>query len=236
MAGKLWRLGTAATCALTLGTSCGTGVLSQEEFAQKTGVAAPVQPDPNVVAQQQNGRMRIEELEGFGRSSIPTMPGAPGATPATAAPTTPALGFGDGRVAIDRAFAALPAAERALVEVVLYDGYAIVTLYEHATGNLDRVVVRGGTGQANAVPDTMVTDPANSVFRATDVDWAILPGLVERTPSALGVDGGTVSHVMVEKNLPFSPDLVIRVYVTAPRGGGRIDYFADGRQMRAFKD
>lgn len=127
--------------------------------------------------------------------------------------------------------------ERALIEVTLYDGYGIVTAHDPATGNLDRVVVRGNGAEApRAVPSGGVREPEAARFAPSDVNWQIIPTLVERTPTDLGIPEGAVSHVIVEKNIPFAPDLVIRVYVTHPRGGGRIDYHAAGHPMRSFRD
>jgi hypothetical protein len=209
--------------------ACGGAVVTTEEFERTTGVAAPVQPDPGVE----------RELEA--RTPPPTFPRMPemgvgAARPAETA-TSPAaapIGFGDGAVVVATAFAS--AGGERLVEVVLYDGYGIVTTHEAATGDVDRVVVRGAGGAAEPARGVATGDAAASTFAAGDVDWALVPGLVERTPRDLGVDGGTVSHVIVEKNLPFTPDLVVRVYVVGARGGGRIDYFADGRPMRSFRD
>lgn len=210
-------------------TSAGCGeVVALDEFERAAGVAAPVQPPPTTAPET----LRLPEvLRGAGPGLVPGAP-APGPAPASAPDATP-LGFGDGVLVIEAGLADLEG-ERSLVQVVLYEGYGIVTSLS-SSSEVDRVVVRSsGNEQPTAMPNAMVQDPVGSRFAMTDIDWSIIPGLVERTPTDLGIEGGKVSHVIVEKNLPFSPDLVIRVYVSTDRRSGRIDYFADGRVLRAF--
>ena len=200
--------------------ACSDAPSSIEEFEAATGSAAPVQPATSAATPA-----RIPEVVG---GQAPIAP-AEGSTPEA----DRVIGFGDGALVADTALAAL-GGERSLAQVALYDGYGIVVSLA-ANGDVDRVVVRGGRAEEpSPVPSAIVRDPAGARFGAGDVDWAVIPSLVERTPGELGIDGGTVSHVIVEKNIPFTPDLVIRVYVSTERRSGRIDYFADGRPMRAF--
>lgn len=205
------RIAAGAVLALALGAAC-AGPVSIEEFEADSGVAAPVQP---VIAPTTTIRIPEQIRE-----------------PAEGAPPE-AIGFGDGALVSSLSLAALEG-ERSLAKVALYEGYGIVVGIA-PNGDLDRVVVRDGRAdEPSPLPTAMVSDPDGARFAPTDLDWGIVPGLVERTPADLGIDGGRVSHVIVEKNIPFSPDLVIRVYVSTERRSGRIDYFADGRPMRAF--
>ena len=121
--------------------------------------------------------------------------------------------------------------EPLLHQVVLYPGYAIASLVDPPTGRVDRVVVRSLT-QVSVDPGvaTGPDDPRATAFPPSAVSWEVIPGLVASTPGALGV-ASPVSHVIVEHNDPFSPDIVIRVYVAE---GGRIDHLADGRVLRTF--
>lgn len=215
---RWWRI--AAGALLVTTGACAPAPVSVEDFQAATGVAAPVQP---VVSPTKGARI----LESFGG---PAPNRAPGAGPAA---DVAAIGFGDGATVAATALTAL-GAERSLIQVVLYDGYGIVVA-RAPSGDVDRVVVRGGGAEApSALPNDRVRDPEGARFSSTDLDWGLVAGLVERTPGDLGIDGGRVSHVIVERNIPFSPVLVIRVYVSTERRSGRIDYFADGRPMRAF--
>lgn len=224
-AGRLMRpvgTGLVATLAALTG-ACADAPMSLAEFERTSGVAAPTQPV--------RGSTRQPEF----RSEPPPLSQSSEPDPARA-PEATSVGFGEGAAVASKALERL-GGERALIEITLYDGYGIVTAHEPATGNVDRVVVRGKGAEApTPMPSAAARDPEAARFASTDVNWQIVPALVERTPTDLGIREGTVSHVIVEKNIPFSPDLVIRVYVTHPRGGGRIDYYAAGHPMRSFKD
>lgn len=224
-AGRLMRpVGTALVVALAALTgACADAPISVAEFERTSGVAAPAQPA--------RSSTRQPEL----RSEPPPSSQSPEPDPA-GVPEATSIGFGDGAAVASQALESL-GGERSLIEVTLYDGYGIVTAHEPASGNVDRVVVRGKGAEApTPMPSAAARDPEAARFASADVNWQIVPTLVERTPTDLGIREGTVSHVIVEKNIPFSPDLVIRVYVTHPRGGGRIDYYAAGHPMRSFKD
>lgn len=202
--------------------ACGAEPLSVDEFEASYGTPAPLQPDAPVWADREPERLPERLPEG----------GA--GTPAS---TTPAhtIGFGDGATVVSEALGAI--ADGVLTEVVLYDGYGIVSALDRVSGHLQRVVVRPtGVQPPERLPISSRDDPNAIAFEPTAVDWSIVPGLVAKTPVDLGIADGKVSHVIVEHNVPFSPDLVIRVYVTAPGGGGRIDYDANGRPKRSFRD
>jgi hypothetical protein len=194
--------------------ACG-GTVSPAEFTARTGVSAPPQPDPDATTPtERESETRHERIESP----------SPGAGP---------IGFGSGRTVVDAALAALDG-ERSLVEVVLYDGYAIVTARSPATGLVDRVVVR--PDHVDVTPPTPAPPtPApqgDATIAATEVDWDLVGELVARTPTELGVDG-PVSHVIVERDVTFADGaLVVRAYVRR----GRIDWRADGSLLRKFGD
>lgn len=222
------RAAAGMVAALALGAAC-TAPVSIEEFEADSGVAAPVQP---VVAPTTSIRIP-EQFRDLVEGAAPGAGGPSTAAGGETAASGPVTGFGDGALVASTALAAFEG-ERSLSQVALYDGYGIVVAIA-PNGDVDRVVVRRGRAdRPAALPTAMVSDPDGERFAPSDLDWGIVPGLVERTPADLGIEGGQVSHVIVEKNLPFSPDLVIRVYVSTERRSGRIDYFADGRVRRAF--
>lgn len=236
------RSATFAGLGLAFLGACGTPPLTLAEFEARSGVAAPVQPDPEAVESAVGGelspeaRAMAERLQGIAGGATGTggsPAGTGGGTPSPEISVSWATGAQVAQLGLD----VNGGGERRLIEVVLYDGYGIVGTVDPPTGNLDRAVVRNtGIEPNGSLPDTFLGDPVDESFTVADVAWDVIPSLVAQTPGALGVDGGIVSHVLVESNKPFTNDLVIRVYVTGPRGGGRIDHFADGRPMRAFKD
>lgn len=165
---------------------------------------------------------------------------ARGAVPETAPPASIARGsgisWGSGQAAIGLAAQAKGTSEPVLRRVTLYDGYAIVALVEPGSNTVDLYEVRAGRPvRQMRSPVPAANDPSFATWSERDVAWQEVPGLAARTPGELGIDGVT-SHVIIEPNRPFSPDLVIRVYVTGKGGrSGRIDYYGDGRVMRRFE-
>jgi hypothetical protein len=238
------RFGAVMVTALALTAGACATPISIAEFEATRGVAAPVQPDPAAL-RSENGDADLDDLDldlddfddlddVFDRDDSDDEDESP--APVGGGRSDASVGFGDGAAVVATALARL-GGERALVGVTLYDGYASVTGRQTSSGDVHRVTVRGGRAEAPvAVGGTPVGNPQAAGFAPSDLDWGLIPGLVARTPADLGIGDGVVSHVTVERNLPFTPELVIRVYVTHPRRGGRIDYFADGRPMRAFED
>jgi hypothetical protein len=117
-----------------------------------------------------------------------------------------------------------------LVEVVLYPEYIIMQVQDPAVPEyVDRVVWRNG-GVASREPVMLPpnTDVAAKVFRIDDVQWAAVDGLVAVAPELTEVVEGEVSHVYVQRWLPFSTDVRTRVFVSGPRSSGFLDAAADG--------
>jgi hypothetical protein len=81
-------------------------------------------------------------------------------------------------------------------------------------------------------PEKVLAHQAKELQRAAfgpaDVDWGKLPGVAK---DALGrLPGASISHVHVERPLPFSEDLQVRVFV---EGKGWVAYDARGRFREA---
>ncbi len=210
-----WLLVVACAVASATSAGCGATPLSGAEFEQRNGVAPPDQLAG--VAGGDDGSGRVTERRTVGAT----------------APAAPSVGFGDGAAVVAAARVRLPG-ERSLDSVVLYDGYASVTTVA-ANGDVDNVFVRGPSADDPTPRPSAFADPdPASRFHESEVDWGVIPSLVERTPAELGMATAKVSHVIVEKNLPFTPDLVVRVYVSDVRHSGRIDFRTDGSVLRMF--
>lgn len=114
-------------------------------------------------------------------------------------------------------------------QMVLYPDYAFITA--ESDGALDRYQFRNG---AVDPPTDVSVSPADDlgreVFSSDLVDAAIVARLVERAPADTGSPDGEVTHVIIESDLPFADEIVIRVYVD----GGRIDATLDGRIQEVF--
>lgn len=67
-----------------------------------------------------------------------------------------------------------------------------------------------------------------NLFSDTEVNWAVIPTLVETALAQIPIEGAEVSHISVQRNLPFSDAVQIRVFVNGTRTSGYLDADAQG--------
>lgn len=163
---------------------------------------------------------------------------APAATdvPATAPPLSvpgPVDLFADGQA---RAMVAEVAEARGadplrVLKAAIYPTYSFVQVQDPSRAeNVDEYAWRDGRLQGDPAPVRLVGDgdlEAN-LFSSDEVRWNTIPRLVAGAVEATGVEDGEVSHVIVQRDLPFSDAVVIRVYVTGPRQSGFLEADANG--------
>jgi hypothetical protein len=105
-------------------------------------------------------------------------------------------------------------------------------------GNLDSYAYRGGVVSPPS-PERVSSSEKKSLetrlFDFDEIPFSSLPQLVDSTVTELGYERGKVSHVIVERNLPFSPPVLVRVYVSGPRDSGRIDYLTSGKVHKIYR-
>ena len=184
--------------------------------------------------------------------SVATVPGAtipvigePGGTvPATAVPdTAPATTLpvppaavnlfegtqtGDMVAAIAAARGATPLR---ILDLNLYPNYAFADVQDPGTpANVDEFGWRDGKVQDGSTPVQLTGDGdlESNLFSDTDVNWAAIPGLVGAALVQIPIEGAQVTHVHVSRNLPFSADVQIRVFVDGTRTSGYLDADAQG--------
>ncbi|MCX6519923.1 MAG: hypothetical protein NTZ21_04595 [Actinobacteria bacterium] len=168
--------------------------------------------------------------------SLPTVP----AVPAASVPA-PAVSLFDpaGATALIGTYeAAIGGAPTKLMNVTIYPDYAFATAQDPANAlHVDEYPYRDGFVGASS-PVTLVGDgdlEAN-LFATTDVDWTFLSRAVGEAPSLMPtVEEGVVTHIIVERSV-FTPDfsVVVRVYVSVPRGGGYVEYTAAGELVQVM--
>jgi len=79
------------------------------------------------------------------------------------------------------------------------------------------------------------------LFRLAEVDFSIIPGLLEDARVRAATEDGRVTHVMIERPSVTMTDYdtwgrpVIRVYVDGPRGGAFAEYGLDGKRKRVTR-
>jgi hypothetical protein len=145
----------------------------------------------------------------------------------------PAINLFDGTQAND-VIAAIAAARAAsplrILEANLYPTYAFAQVQDPNTPvNVDEFDWRDG----NVAPPAPVQltgdgDLESNLFSDSDVNWNAIPGLVGAALAQIPIEGAQVTHVHIARNLPFSADVQIRVFVDGTRNSGYLDADAQG--------
>lgn len=126
-----------------------------------------------------------------------------------------------------------------LKELVLYPGYAIFELRDPVKrNNVDRHVLRPSGFEAPS-PVRLVGDDESEldqqVFRIREVDFNVVPRLVDDARTQMAVEEAKVTHIIIDKFFPFRKKLGFRVYVSSDRAGGYVDYDAKGNKIKVIK-
>jgi hypothetical protein len=208
------------------------GLLVTGAVVAGAAVAWPQDDAPaEVLADQPSTTLMTKEAaEGF----VPAGPsGAP--TPTTVAPARlfeggflPAA-FADLASAIDDGGTAR------LFELLVYpDRVSAAFVPPKHPDAIDEVTWRAdGTSeaQANTIDDRVDADTAPKLFDRTDVDLSLIARLVADAPSRYSIPV-TVTHVIIDRFLPFDQRVLVRVYASPTdgrSGGGYVRYqAADG--------
>jgi hypothetical protein len=119
-----------------------------------------------------------------------------------------------------------------LLSVLVYPEY--LTAQGQGPGAEQSIIEYRWVGQltpATPAPAVPTDDLTARLFGSDEVAWSAIPALVEAAPAAVAVEGGVVTHLDVERSLPFSDDIRIRVFVAGPGGGGFVDGDATGSMI-----
>jgi hypothetical protein len=172
--------------------------------------------------------------------TIPEIPTTVAATtPPTEAPTTvpvaPTNLFAGTQAAdvVAQFAAARGAAPLRILQALFYPEYAFAQVQDPSIPvNVDEYQWRGTVGPPAPVTLTGDGDLESNLFSDTEVNWAAIPALVEAALAQIPIEGATVSHISVQRNLPFTADIQIRVFVDGTRGSGYLDADAQGNVLQ----
>lgn len=177
----------------------------------------------------------LEALETTGTSPATEAPAAT-ATPASDAPSGVQVGELFTGTAIATLIGEIAVANGTepirILSVLVYPEY--LTAQVRGPGAEESIVEYRWAGQLEpAVPPQVLPsdDLAAGLFGSDEVDWSAIPALVEAAPGAVTIVGGVVTHLDVERSLPFSADVRIRVFVSGPGGDGFVDGDAMGSMI-----
>ena len=129
--------------------------------------------------------------------------------------------------------AGIPGDPTNFIEIILYPGYSFGTAQDPIKpDHIDRYMLQSGTLEA---PDPQTNDPdaPNKVFTIDAVDWTAIAALAADAPRVAAVEEGEVSHIIIDRDI-FTDvhDIVVRIYLTGPRGSAFIEATADGTVLR----
>jgi hypothetical protein len=78
-------------------------------------------------------------------------------------------------------------------------------------------------------------DLETNLFSSNEVAWDAIPAVVVAAVEQAGIPEGTVTHVIVTRDLPWKPDIVLRVYVSSDRESGYVEFDAQGGFLEVVK-
>jgi hypothetical protein len=163
-------------------------------------------------------------------------------TVADAEPAEPAQLFEAGA---DNAIAEMAAAAGGptqAMQVAVYPNYAFLAYRSPGDpAHIDRRSWRDGTDQDDAAPnpiyDRVDGDTEPRLFPLSAVPLAKLPRLIDDAPRRFTGSVG-VTHVLIDRFLPFDERVLIRVYASPTdgrSGGGYVQYTADGSYVKTVQ-
>ncbi len=150
-------------------------------------------------------------------------------TATTASPPSPELIRRDAGLAA-AAFVSVLGPSFGLVELVLYDDYAILEV--PAAEGVARYSFRRGMVDA---PTTTPAPPGTDaeVFSIDEVRFDLISGMAQQGLDAFEVTDERVTHVIIGRFLPFDERVTVRVYVSGAVGsGGYVLFTATGELVR----
>ena len=120
------------------------------------------------------------------------------------------------------------------IQILVYPDYAFLAYRDPVNpANIDRRMWRAGSvdeAAPNPIDDRVDADTEPSLFNLGEVDLHVLPTLTADAPARFGLPVG-VTHVIIDRFLPFDERVLIRVYASPTdgrSGGGYVQYALDG--------
>jgi len=127
------------------------------------------------------------------------------------------------------------------IEVDLYPDYAFLAYRDpNSPGNIDRRMWRSGTvddASPNPIDDRVDADTEAKLFAVAELDLAVVPRLTADAPARFDLDVA-VTHIIINRFLPFDERVLIRVYASPTdgrSGGGYVQYTLDGTFVKVIQ-
>jgi hypothetical protein len=120
-------------------------------------------------------------------------------------------------------------------EILVYEDRATIEVQVPAEPtHLDEYVWHGGTGVSGPEPVDLlsmeVDELPQKVFDLSELDATKLPAMASQGLAQFPEEGMEVTHVIIDRFLPFDNRVLVRVYVSHPErgGGGYVEFTPDG--------
>jgi hypothetical protein len=175
-----------------------------------------------------------DQIDSISVPGIPAIPGVPDAS--VPAPPPQVLSFAEGGApTVIAAFeGAISGEPTRFVQVLLYPDYAFASAQDaNIPTHVDEYPWRDGVVGASSPVQLFGDDDLEAtLWNASDVDWTFIARAVAEAPGLTTVEQGAVSHIIVDRSV-FTPDfaVVVRVYVTGPRGSAYVEYTPAGQMI-----
>jgi hypothetical protein len=162
--------------------------------------------------------------------TVPAVTVPPVTEPAITAPPPVDLFSGTQAQAVVAEVAAARGADPLrILRAAFYPTYAFFQVQDPSVPEyVDEYPWRGTVGEPSPVRLNGVDDLEVNLFSDDEADWTVIPALVAAAPALTEIADGEVSHVIVERPLPFSSDVRMRIFVSSPRTSGYVDADAAG--------
>jgi hypothetical protein len=124
-----------------------------------------------------------------------------------------------------------------ILQVVIYPTYAFAQVQDPSELTyVDEFPWRDGrVGDSEPVRLVGDGDLESNLFSSTDVAWDVIPATVASAAEQAAIRDGEITHVIVERDLPFKPDIVLRVYVNSPRESAYVEFDSQGKVLEVVK-
>lgn len=129
--------------------------------------------------------------------------------------------------------AGIPGDPTNFIEIILYPGYAFGTAQDPVQpDHIDRYQWQDGA-LGTPAPQTNDPDAASKVFTIDAVQWDAIAALAADAPRLANVEEGEVTHIAITRDV-FTEvhDVVVRIYMSGPRGNAFIEAAPDGTIIR----
>jgi hypothetical protein len=120
-----------------------------------------------------------------------------------------------------------------VLEILLYPDWSDIQVESQTDpGYPDEYTWRGGDGVSGPEePVAVIVEPEEMpehVFDLTEIDPSKIPGMVEQAKAQFPGEEVEISHIIIERFLPFDTRVLVLVYFEAGRQSGYITFTPDG--------